>query len=78
MKSNCKGGILFQKKLEFCVLNAKTKSVDSFVLIAAISISITPPFAGFGLMILTITTGVHCDLTFSIDVLLERVKNKQN
>ena len=77
MKSICKGATLFQNKLELSVLIAKVKTVDSFVLFAANSIAITQSFAGFGLMILTITIGVHCDLTFSIDVLLERVTNKQ-
>ena len=59
-------------------LNTKLESVDSFVIIGAISTSITLSVTGIGLIVLPISAGIACGLSLSIKVLHKLIINKYN
>ena len=48
------------------------KSIDTFVIIATTSSSITLPFIGIGIIVITISTGTARGLSISKDVLYEK------
>ena len=59
-------------------LNTVLESVDSIVIIATLSTSITLSVTGFGLVILPISAGIACTLSFGNKVLHILIKNKYN
>ena len=59
-------------------LNTVLESVDSIVIIATLSTSITLSVTGFGLVILPISAGIGCTLSFGKKVLHILIKNKYN
>ena len=59
-------------------LNTVLESVDSIVIIAATSTSITMSVTGFGLIILPISTGIACGLSLGNKVLHKLIINKYN
>ena len=59
-------------------LNTILESVDSIVIIAATSTSITLSITGVGLIILPISTGIACTLSLGNKVLHKSIINKYN
>ena len=59
-------------------LNTVLESVDSIVIIAATSTSITLSFTGFGLIILPISAGIACTLSLGNKLLHKIIINKYN
>ena len=59
-------------------LNTVLESVDSIVIIAATSISITLSISGVGLIILPISAGIACTLSLSNKILHKLIINKYN
>ena len=59
-------------------LNTILESVDSIVIFAATSTSITLSIAGIGLIILPISAGIACCLSLGNKVLHKLIKNKYN
>ena len=59
-------------------LNTILESVDSIVIIAATSTSISLSITGFGLIILPISAGIACALSLSNKVLHKLIINKYN
>ena len=59
-------------------LNTILKSVDSIVILGAISTSVTLSITGFGLVIVPISTGIACGLSFGNKLLYEMVMQKYN
>ena len=59
-------------------LNTVLESVDSIVIIGAISTSITLSVTGVGLIILPISAGIACGLSLGNKVLHELILNKYN
>ena len=59
-------------------LNTVLESVDSIVIIAATSTSITLSVTGFGLFILPISAGIACTLSLGNKVLHKLIINKYN
>ena len=57
-----------KKSKNYKVLYTNLKTVDTFVIIAATS-TITLSFAGFGLILVTISTGIACGLTLTSEAL---------
>ena len=54
------------------------KSVDSIVIIGATSTSVTLSIAGFGMVIVPISTGIACGLSLCNKILHEMVMKKYN
>ena len=67
-----------KKYKNYETLNTILESVDSIVIIATTSTSITLSVTGVGLIILPISTGIACGLSLSIKVLLKLIINKYN
>ena len=59
-------------------LNTILESVDSIVIIGAISTSITLSITGIGLIILPISAGIACNLSLGNKVLHKLIINKNN
>ena len=59
-------------------LNTILESVDSIVIIAATSTSITPSITGFGLNTFPISAGIACTLSLGNKVLHKLIINKYN
>ena len=59
-------------------LNTILESVDSIVIIAATSTSITLSITGFGLIILPISAGIACTLSLGNKILHKLILNKYN
>ena len=59
-------------------LNTILESVDSIVIIAATSTSITPSVTGIGLIVLPISAGIACTLSLGNKVLHKSIINKYN
>ena len=59
-------------------LNTVLESVDSFVIIATTSTSITLSVTGFGLIILPISAGIACTLSLGNKILHKLIINKYN
>ena len=59
-------------------LNTVLESVDSIVIIAAMSTSITLSITGFGLIVLPISVGIACGLSLGNKVLHKLIINKHN
>ena len=57
-------------------MNTILESVDSVVIIAATSTSITLPIIGIGLNILTISAGIACTLSLCNKILHKLIINK--
>ena len=68
-----------KKKYKNCkILNTILESVDSIVIIAATSTSITLPVTGVGLIILPISAGIACTLSLGNKILHKLIINKYN
>ena len=67
-----------KKYKNYKTLNTVLESVDSIVIIAATSTSITLSITGVGLIILPISAGVACGLSLGIKVLHKLIINKYN
>ena len=63
---------------KYKTLNTILESVDSIVIIAATSTSITLSITGFGLIILPISAGIACTLSLGNKLLHEIIINKYN
>ena len=59
-------------------LNTILESVDSIVIIAATSTSITLSITGIGMIVLPISAGIACGLSLGNKVLHKLIKNKYN
>ena len=66
------------KYSKYGTLTAKLKSIDTFVILATTSSSITLSLTGFGLIVIPISTGIACGLSVSNKVLYEVIINKCN
>ena len=66
------------KYKNYKTLNTVLESVDSIVIIAATSTSITLSITGFGLIILPISAGVACTLSLGDKILPKLIINKYN
>ena len=66
------------KYKNYKTLNTILESVDSIVIIAATSTSITLSITGIGLIILPISAGIACTLSLGNKVLHKLIKNKYN
>ena len=69
---------LKRNKKNYKTLNTVLESVDSIVIIAATSTSITLSITGVGLIILPISAGIACGLSLCNKVLHELIINKYN
>ena len=67
-----------KKYKNYKTLNTILESVDSIVIIAATSTSITLSVTGFGLVILPISAGIACGLSLGNKVLHKLIINKYN
>ena len=67
-----------KKDMEIRALNTVLESVDSIVIIAATSTSITLSVTGVGLNILPISAGIACTLSLGNKVLHKIITNKYN
>ena len=67
-----------KKYKNYKTLNTILESVDSIVIIAATSTSITLSVTGFGMIILPISAGIACGLSLGNKVLHKLIKNKYN
>ena len=67
-----------KKYKNYKTLNTILESVDSIVIIAATSTSITLSVTGFGLVILPISASIACVLSFGNKVLHKLIINKYN
>ena len=67
-----------KKYKNYKTLNTVLESVDSIVIIAATSISITLSVTGIGLIILPISAGIACTLSLCNKILHKLVINKYN
>ena len=67
-----------KKYTNYKTLNTILESVDSIVIIGAISTSITLSVTGVGLIILPISAGIACALSLSNKVLHKLIINKYN
>ena len=54
------------------------KTVDTSVIMATTSSSVTLSLTGFGLLVIPISSGFACGLTLTIQVLYELIMNKHN
>ena len=71
--------IVNQKRYKnYKILSTILKTVDSFVIIAITSSSVTLSLTGFGLLVIPISSGFACGLTFTIQVLYELIMNEHN
>ena len=66
------------QKRDIKILNTILESVDSVVIIAATSASITLSITGIGLIILPISAGIACTLSLGNKVLHKLIINKHN
>ena len=66
------------KNINYKTLNTVLESVDSIVIIAATTTSITRSITGIGLIILPISAGVACSLSLANKVLHKIIINKYN
>ena len=67
-----------KKYKNYKTLNTVLESVDSIVIIAATSTSITLSITGIGLILLPISVGIACALPLSNKVLHKLIINKYN
>ena len=67
-----------KKCKNYKTLNTVLESIDSIVIIAASSTSITLSVTGFGLVILPISAGIACGLSLGNKKLHKLIKNKYN
>ena len=67
-----------KKYKNYKTLNAILESVDSIVIIAALSTSITLSITGIGLNILPISAGIACALSLGNKILHKLILNKYN
>ena len=67
-----------KRSKNYKTLNTVIESVDSIVIIAATSTSITLSVTGFGLIILPISAGIACGLSLGNKVLHKLIINKYN
>ena len=67
-----------KKYKNYKTLNTVLESVDSIVIIAATSTSITLSVTGIGLIVLPISAGIACALSLSSKVLHKLIINKYN
>ena len=67
-----------KKYKNYKTLNTVLESVDSIVIIAATSTSITLSITGIGLIILPISAGIACTLSLGNKVLHKLITNKYN
>ena len=67
-----------KKYKNYKTLNTILKSVDSIVIIAATSTSITLSVTGVGLIILPISAGIACVISLGNEVLHKLIINKHN
>ena len=63
---------------KYKTLNTLLESVDSIVIIAATSTSITLSITGIGLIILPISAGIACTLSLSNKIIHKLIINKYN
>ena len=63
---------------KYKTLNTVLESVDSIVIIAATSISITLSFTGIGLIVLPMSAGIACGISLGNKILHEIIINKYN
>ena len=67
-----------KKYKNYKTLNTILESVDSIVIIAATSTSITPSITGVGLIILPISAGIACTLSLGNKIIHKLIINKYN
>ena len=67
-----------KKYKNYKTLNTVLESIDGIVIIAATSTTITLSVTGIGLIILPISAGIACGLSFSNKVLHKLIINKYN
>ena len=67
-----------KKYKNYKTLNTVLESVDSIVIIAASSTSISLSITGIGLIILPISAGIACALSLSNKILHKLILNKYN
>ena len=67
-----------KRYINYKTLNTVLESVDSIVIIAATSFSITLSITGIGSIILPISAGIVCTLSLGNKVLHKLIKNKYN
>ena len=67
-----------KKKYKNILLTTILKSIDTFVINATIYTSITLSLTRIGLIVIPVSTGTACGLTFSNKVMYERVMQKNN
>ena len=67
-----------KKYKNYKTLNTVLESVDSIIIIAATSISITVSITGVGLIILPISAGIACGLSLGNKILHKLIINKHN
>ena len=67
-----------EKFKNYKTLNTILETVDSIVIIAVTSTSITRPATGIGLIILPISAGIACTLSLGSKVLHKLIINKYN
>ena len=67
-----------KKYKNFKTLNTVLESIDSVVIIAATSTSITLSITGIGLIVLPISAGIACTLSLGNKVLHQLIINKYN
>ena len=67
-----------KKYKNYKTLNTILESVDSIVIIAATSTSITLSITGIGLIVLTISAGIACTLSLGNKILHKLIINKYN
>ena len=67
-----------KKYKNYKTLNTIIKSVDSIVIIAATSTSITLSVTGIGLIVLPISAGIACGLSLGNNILHKLIINKHN
>ena len=65
-----------KKYINYKTLNTVLESVDSIVIIGATSTSITLSVTGVGLIVLPISTGIACGLSFGNKILHKLIINK--
>ena len=73
-----KNNKLKKRYKNYKTLNTVLESVDSFVIIAGTSISISLSITGIGLIVLPISAGIACTLSLGNKVLHKLIINKYN
>ena len=65
-----------KKYTKYKVLTTKLKSIDTLVIIATTSSSVTLAFTGIGLIVIPLSTGISCESVVSDKVIDEIIMQK--